>query len=143
MVVVAPWVQAGNPRQEDPMGPGAGIGHGSTAAATSTPTHTLLQSYHSPNATLALLKATWAEDRLGCPHHCAQGSARFLPRARGGEAWVWFSPTKDASLSLSSSSCPSEHPGCLDLAFLSPLDFLSEIPEVSTPPVMQIGRAHV
>lgn len=39
------------------------------------PTHTLLQIYHSPNATLVLLRATWAWYRLACP----QGSARFLP----------------------------------------------------------------
>jgi len=64
----------------------------------------------------------------------APGLCPFANGTAGGDAWVWSSPGEDASLS-SSSSCPTERPGCLDLAFLSPLDFLLEIPQVSTPPV--------
>lgn len=99
------------------------------------PTHTLLQIYHSPNATLVLLRAAWAWHRLGFPTAVPRAVPGLCPRARGGDAWLRFGPTKDASLSLSSSSCPMSIPVAWTWLSFPPLDSLLETPEVSTPPV--------
>lgn len=103
----------------------------STAAASSNPhlapTHTLTtQCYYSPNATLVLLKKNVflslgeAEDVPTAVPRAVLGSCPHVHGATGGDAWVGSSPGKDVSVSSSSSSCPDERPGCLDLAFLSP-----------------------
>lgn len=102
----------------------------STAAASSNPhlapTHTLTtQCYYSPNATLVLPKKNVflslgeAEDVPTAVPRAVLGSCPHVHGATGGDAWGGSSPGKDVSVS-SSSSCPDERPGCLDLAFLFP-----------------------